>query len=57
MIDQRDFTGWKYYKNRNGENHGITIVHENGSQESIALIDPQVDAWIKAGNTPEPADE
>jgi len=56
MINKPDFTGWQYYLGLKGEKVGITIVHANGSQESRSLQDPEVAAWLEAGNTPLPAD-
>ena len=50
-----DFTGWKYYKDEKGNNAGITIFHQNGSQESKSLQDPEVVKWVAEGNTPLPA--
>ena len=58
MINQtRDFTGWKYYKNELGANIGIILKHENGTQESISINDPEVAKWLAEGNQPQPADE
>lgn len=50
-----DFTGWKYYQ-FNGVNIGITITN-NDVEQSCLLTDPDVIAWIDAGNTPLPTNE
>ena len=52
-----DFTNWKYYKDENENNIGITFVFENGTQSSILLTDPNVTKWLAEGNEPLPADE
>lgn len=57
MNQTRNFDGWKYYKNESNENIGITIKHENGTQESISLNDKEVAKWLAEGNEPLPADE
>jgi hypothetical protein len=50
-----NFTGWRYYTDfYTGENIGI--ASPDGTQSRL-LIDPEVEAWIAAGNTPLPADE
>lgn len=52
-----DFTGWKYYKDNNGVQVGITKTHADGSYSVILLSDPDVAKWLAKGNTPLPADE
>lgn len=52
-----DFTGWKYYKDNNGVQVGITKTHADGSYSVILLSDPDVAKWLAKGNTPLPSDE
>jgi hypothetical protein len=47
-----NFTGWRYYTDfYTGQNIGI--VSPDGT-ESCLLTDPEVEAWIAAGNQPLP---
>jgi hypothetical protein len=57
MIILKNFTGWKYYKDIDGNNIGIEIRNQDGSQESRGLFDSEVKQWLAEGNTPLPADE
>ena len=57
LKDKKDFTGWKYYKNLEGENVGILKQNSNGSITMKLLTNEDVQEWIAEGNTPEPADE
>ena len=53
-----NFTGWKYYTDpTTKQNIGITVVYEDGTQESRSLDDSEVRAWLDAGNQPLDADE